>query len=188
MAVVLERRLWTADEFHRLGELGILGEDDRVELIHGEIVTMSPIGDRQSGAVNRLNELLRDHLGKTVTIAVQNPIRLENASEPLPDISILKRRADFYSKKTPRPKDIFLLIEVADSSIDYDEKFKSNLYAESNIAEVWVVNLLMGIVIQFTEPFAGKYKRVRRAHKGDSITSHSLPNLTLRVDEIVGEN
>lgn len=163
MAAVLERYLWTADEYERLAQLGVFKEDDRVELIRGEIVTMSPIEDRRSGCVNALDELLRDRLGKTVIIGVQDPVRLNNASEPQPDVRVLKRRADFYRTGHPTPADVFLLIQVSDSTAESDEQVKVPLYAESGIPEVWIVDLKLGVVSQLAEPLYGKYRYVTRA-------------------------
>lgn len=188
MSAVMEKYLWSADEYERLAQMGFFKEDDRVELIRGEIVTMSPIGDRHSGCVNALDELLRDRLGKTVIIGVQNPVRLTNASEPQPDVSVLRRRADFYRKGHPTPSDIFLLIEVSDSTAESDEQIKVPLYAESGIPEVWVVDLKLGIVSQFAEPLYGKYRHVARARGGETVKARGLLNLELTVDEILGEN
>ncbi|MBI4672405.1 MAG: Uma2 family endonuclease [Chloroflexi bacterium] len=187
MSAVVERHLWSADEYERLAQFGFFDEDDRVELIRGEIVAISPIGDRHSGCVNALNELLRDRLGKSVIIAVQNPVRLNNASEPQPDVGVLRRRADFYRKGHPIPADVILLIEVSDSTADYDEQVKIPLYAEAAIPEVWIVDLKFGIVSQFADPLFGKYRHLTRGRTGDTVTARTVPNLTLTVDEILGD-
>lgn len=188
MSISIERHLWNVDEYDRLVELGFFAEDDRVELIRGEIVTMSPVGDKHSGRVNALNELLHDKLGKTVTLAIQNPIRLNNQSEPLPDVSVLRRRADFYATQKPTPQDIYLLIEISDSTLEYDEQVKIPMYAESQIPEVWIVDLKFGLVSQFSEPFAGKYRQIKRARRGESLTCTTLANLTCTAAEILGED
>ncbi len=187
MSVVLDRYLWSVEEYERLGETGFFDEDDRVELIRGDILTMSPVGDRHIGRVNALTELLRDKLGKTVVLAIQNPIRLNKASEPQPDISILKRRADFYGKQKAGPQDIWLLIELSDSTLEFDKQVKIPMYAESEVAEVWIVDLKFGVVSQYGEPFAGQYRHVANARKGESITTRNVLKLTLTADEILGE-
>ena len=104
-------------QYHQMSEVGIFSENDKVELINGEIIEMSPIGRRHTACVNRLNSVFSQLLGKKVIIAVQNPIILNNLSEPEPDIALLQPRADFYESGHPQPQDIFLLIEVADSRI-----------------------------------------------------------------------
>src|SRR5918997_6720202 len=120
MSVQIARRHFTVDDFYRMLEAGILTEDDRVELIDGEIIEMSPIGSRHASCVMRLNAVLTKRLGDTAIVNVQNPLRLSTRSEPLPDCSLLKPREDFYSRAHPTPDDVLLVVEVADSSIGYD--------------------------------------------------------------------
>lgn len=129
MSVQLLRRKFTVDQYHKMAESGILKEDDRVELIRGEIIEMSPIGTKHAACVNRLVNLLVLLLGKRVIVAPQNPVVLDNNSEPQPDVALLKPRDDFYATAHPQPQDIFLLIEVADSTILYDREEKITLYA-----------------------------------------------------------
>ncbi|MEK7702599.1 MAG: Uma2 family endonuclease [Nitrospirota bacterium] len=152
MSIQLEKRAFTSDEYHRMGEAGILSEDDRVELIEGEIIQMSPIGKHHASCVNRLNRILNMELGALAIISVQNPIRIGNFSEPQPDIVLLKPRTDFYAEQAPTAEDVLLLIEVADTSIEYDRTVKIPLYAAANISEVWIVNLQEGQVEVYSEP------------------------------------
>jgi Uma2 family endonuclease len=125
-----------------MAEAGIFTEDDRVELIEGEVVAMSPIGPRHAACVRKLARLIRDRVSSTAAIVdVQDPIRLSEHSEPLPDISILRPRDDFYADGHPGPEDVLVLLEVADASVMYDRNTKLPLYARAGIAEVWLVDL-----------------------------------------------
>src|SRR5215467_3550089 len=115
MSVELQRWTFTADDYHRLAEVGILTEDDRVELIDGEIIKMSPIGSRHVACVNKLNTLLSQRVGNAGIVSVQNPIGVDEYSEPEPDIALLQPRPDFYSKSLATAGDVLLVIEVADT-------------------------------------------------------------------------
>ncbi len=186
MAVSISRRVFTVSEFERMGEAGILSEDDRVELIEGEIITMSPIGSRHPACVNRLNNLLVPTVGQRAIVSVQNPIRLGDYSEPEPDISLLRPRTDFYAQALPNAVDVLLLVEVAETSIDYDRTVKVPLYARASIPEVWLVDLAQEVIWQYARPDNGAYQEIRQARRGQSLTSAALPQLTLVVNDILG--
>lgn len=134
-------RKFTVTEYHQMAKVGILTPEDKVELIQGAIIAMSPIGLKHAACVNRLNQLFYRKLGDQVIVSIQNPIQLNDYSEPQPDLVLLKPRPDFYENQIPKPVDIYLLIEVADSTVKYDQEVKLPLYAQSNISEVWIVNL-----------------------------------------------
>jgi Uma2 family endonuclease len=186
MSAEVQRRIFNTDEYHRMGEVGILTRDDRVELIEGEIVEMSPIGDPHAGGVNRLNTILNRRIGSSGIVAVQNPIRLGNYSEPQPDIAVLRPRGDFYSQHRPTVDDVLLIVEVADSSISYDRAVKLPLYAKAGVPEVWLAALPSEIVEVHSQPVNGKYQKIRIARRGDSIAPEQLPTLSISVDEILG--
>lgn len=131
----------TVEDYHRMGETGILGPDLRTELIDGEIIEMPPIGHPHAGTVNFLADRLRDRVHDRAIVAVQNPIGLDGRSEPLPDIALLRLRPDYYRNGHPGPTDVLLVIEVADSSLRYDREFKLPRYARADIPEVWLVDL-----------------------------------------------
>src|SRR5262245_57646223 len=141
MSLPLEKRTFTVDEYHRMGAAGIFSEEERVELIEGEIITMSPIGTAHAACVNRLTALLIRKLGSRAIVSIQNPVRLNNRSEPQPDIVILKPRVDFYASATPTPKDVILAIEVSDTTVRYDRSIKVPLYARTKVPEVWIARL-----------------------------------------------
>ena len=169
-----------------MSEAGILSEDDRVELIEGEIVKMSPIGSLHAGCVKRLIALFSPLSGKVAIISVQDPIRLDQYSEPQPDIALLKPRADFYANSHPTPDDVLLVIEVADTSVDYDRNVKLPLYARAGIPETWLVNLPEDRVEAHSQPVNGIYQKVRVAKHGESLSPEAIPNLAISVDEILG--
>lgn len=141
MSVLLAKRLISAREYYKMAEVGILKPEDRIELINGEIIEMSPIGSKHPAYVDLLDELLKELLGKKVQIRVQSSVRLDNHSELEPDLMVLKRRKDFYINRIPTPKDVYLVIEVANSTLEKDRKIKAPLYAEAGIPEYWILNI-----------------------------------------------
>ena len=139
MAVEVSRRRFTADEYLAMGDAGILRDDDRVELIDGDIVAMTPIGRRHVAVVNRLTRLFVARLGDGAIVQPQGSLRLDFSTEPQPDLAVLRHRDDFYETGSrPAPDDILLLIEVADTSLRYDLTTKAALYARHGIGEYWV--------------------------------------------------
>jgi Uma2 family endonuclease len=176
---------FTVAEYHRMAEAGILNEDSRVELIRGQIIDLAPIGAPHLGMVNRLTRLLPGILADRGIVSVQNPVRLDDGSEPEPDIAILKPRADDYATATPRAADVLLVIEVADTSLDEDRAVKLPLYAESGIPECWIVNLVDRIVEVYRQPENATYRRVRRVGSGDVFDIHALSGATLPAAELL---
>jgi Uma2 family endonuclease len=173
-------------QYHQMSEAGIFSENDKVELINGEIIEMSPIGRRHTACVNRLNSVFSQLLGKKVIIAVQNPITLNNLSEPQPDIALLKPRADFYESGHPQPQDVFLLIEVADRSLEYDRDVKIPLYASSGITEVWLVDIYEQVIIVYRYPSENGYSDIQKLSRGEKMSIQAFPEVNLVVDDILG--
>jgi len=186
MVMPLSTRRFTVDEYHRMGWVGVFHEDDRVELLEGQIVEMSPIGPAHAGCVAALTGLLSRRGGERVVVWVQNPVDLGERSEPQPDIALLSPRADGYRTAHPRARDILLVIEVADTSREHDRDVKLPLYAEAGVPEVWLVNLTDSAVTVYRDPIGGRYATVDRARRGETVTSLRLPGVTLRVEEILG--
>jgi Uma2 family endonuclease len=141
---------------------GILDEDSRVELIRGQIVDMAPIGAPHLNMVNRLTRLLPAILGDLGVLSVQNPVRLDDGSEPQPDVAVLKPRPEEYETATPRAADVLLVIEVAETSLDDDRAVKAPLYAGSGIPEYWIVNIVDRVVEVYRQPENGRYLQTRR--------------------------
>ena len=185
MGTAQQRRLFTADEYYRLADVGILRHDDRVELLDGDIVEMTPIGIRHAACVDRLLALVQPRVTGRAILRVQNPIRLSPHSEPQPDLSILKARADFYASAHPAPGDVLLVIELADSSLEFDRAVKVPLYARSGIPEVWLVELEEGRVESFAQPAPDGYRRSQLAVGGERVTCAALSDFSLSVDEII---
>ncbi len=178
------RRRFTVDEYHRMAEAGILREDDRVELIGGEIVEMSPIGGRHAACVREINHLLSRQLGDELRVDVQSPVKLNEQEEPQPDLAVIRTRD--YAGSLPTPEDVLLLAEVADTSLAYDRSVKLPLYARFGIPEVWLVDLNGGIIERHTEPSEDGYHLVRRAGRRESLESAVLPALAIPVDAAFG--
>ena len=180
------RRPLTVAEYHLMGEAGILNEDDRVELIEGQLIAMSPIGSDHSGTVNALNHTLVRAVGDRGVVAVQNPVQLDDLSEPQPDFAILKPRQDFYRRATPLPDDVLLIIEVANSSLAYDRNVKRSLYARHGIPEFWIVNLAAGEVEVCHGPQGEQYKSVARFGREAVLEPQLLPGATIPLAALLG--
>lgn len=186
MSVQIERRWFNVDEYYRMIDAGILSEDDRVELIEGEVIKMSPIGKFHAACVKKINAIFSRLVGRTAIVSVQDPIKVDDFSEPQPDIALLKLRDDFYRSGHPPPDDVLLLVEVADSSADYDRRKKIPLYARSGIPEVWLIDLPRDVIEIYARPANGRYQDFREARRGGTLTLSSLPNLAISVDDILG--
>ncbi len=186
MSVQLLRRKFTVEEYNLMAEAGVFKEGDRLELIAGEIVEMSPVGMRHAAPVRRLDALLNQKLAGGAIVDTQNPVVLNNTSEPEPDVALLKPRGDFYEAGHPQPADCFLLVEVGDSTIDYDRKVKIPLYAKAGIIEVWLVDLNGDAVEVYRQPEANGYKYFRRFLRGQTFSLGAIANISLTVDEVLG--
>ena len=157
-------------------QAGILGEDDRVELLDGEIVTMAPIGSRQQACVDWLTELFSPHVSKRAILRVQGPVRLGEHSEPQPDVSLLKPRADFYAQAHPKSEDVLLINEVTETSVAYDREAKLPLYSRSGVPEVWLIDLSQERIEVYRQAFPQGYQRVAHLRRGERLAR--LPCLT----------
>jgi len=186
MALPVPKHLFTVDDYYRMYEAGIFSEDDRVELIDGEIVEMSPIGKSHAACVDRLTKLLVRHLGDDAIVRVQGPIRLGIRSEPQPDLALLTPRDDYYASGHPGPSDVLLVVEVADTTLSYDRDLKSPRYARAGIPEFWLVDLQGEAIEVYSEPGKSLYRLIRRTERGETVASQTIPGLTLDVNAILG--
>ena len=189
LALAPRERLFTTEEYHALARAGVLTEDDRVELINGRIVTMTPIGPLHIHAVNRIVDLFAQRLyarsPHPARLSVQNPIHLGHRSEPEPDLALL--RPDAPQDRVPTVEDVLLLVEVADSSAEMDRRVKRPLYAAAGIAELWIVYLSDGYVEVCREPGAEDYADIARLGPGDALEIAALPELpAVPVAEVLG--
>ena len=182
----LPHRKFTVDEYHYFIEQGVFKPEERLELIEGELIEMSPIGKRHASRVNFLIELLRDFLGKNVIISPQNPIVLDDFSEPQPDVCLLRRREDFYRQTNATAKDVLLVIEVADTTVKYDRDVKFPRYAANGIEEAWLIDLENDRVEIHSEPSQFGYSLVKILHRGQTAESIVLPEIKISVEELLG--
>ena len=187
MTDVLTPRRFTVEEYHRMGEAGILAEDERVELIEGEIVRMTPIGSHHAGTVARANRVFSSRLGERTIVWVQSPIRLAvQQSELQPDVALLRSRPDFYVKSHPEAADAFLLIEIADTTVELDRNVKIPLYAKAGVREAWLLDLHADRLEVFRQPTPAGYRNVHALGRGQALTVQAFPDLTLTVDDLLG--
>lgn len=176
---------FTVDDYEQMIHHGILTENDPVELIRGEIVDKMPLGDQHIACVNRQTRLLVRKLGDLAIVSVQNPIRLPD-SQPEPDFALLQPREDFYASGKPLPADVWLLIEVADTTLDYDRDVKRSLYAEAGISEYWIVNLVDQCLEVYRQPQPdGTYRDAQTLRRGQQVNIQALPGVTLDVADLL---
>jgi Uma2 family endonuclease len=180
-----ERRRFTADEYERLGRAGVLDEDERVELLEGEIIAMPPIGSDHAACVDRTTFWFAPRVGTRAIVRVQSPIRLSPSSEPQPDIALLRPRDDFYREAHPGPADVLLIIEVADTTLAYDRDTKLPLYAVAGIAMVWLVDLQGRRITVYRDPAVSGYRSVAAFERGPLPAPPDLPDLSPRVEDLL---
>lgn len=165
-----------------MGEAGILTPEDRVELIYGEIVTMSPIGSPHGAGMDRANRELVRITGDKAIVRVQGAVELNDYNEPQPDVVLLRPQDDFYYSKQPGPDDIFLVVEIADSSLAYDRNIKAKLYAETGVPEYWLADIKGGCLFAYTQGTDGSYQLVRQLHRDDTLAPMLLPDCPIPID------
>ncbi|HEV2863026.1 MAG TPA: Uma2 family endonuclease [Pyrinomonadaceae bacterium] len=186
VATPIAKYKFTVAQYMCMGEAGIFPPGERVELIEGEIVKMSPIGTRHAARVGWLTQTLIILLQRVALVWVQNPVVLDDLSEPQPDILVLKPRPDFYAESKPKPNDVLLLIEVAETTLAYDRKVKLPIYARSGVREVWIVNLAEERIETYADPAGGVYKTTASFGRGEEVQSRLVASLKLGVSEVLG--
>ncbi|HEY5839334.1 MAG TPA: Uma2 family endonuclease [Pyrinomonadaceae bacterium] len=177
---------FTVSEYERMGENGIFPPDARVELIEGEIIEMSPIASRHAACVKLLNLILIQQVGVDAIVSTQDPIRLSDLSEPQPDVALLKFRQDYYRDGHPRPDDVLLVIEVSDTTVQYDRHTKMPLYARAGISEALLFNLPDDRLEYFSRPEMGEYQVNQILNRGERFESTNVAGLTLDIAMILG--
>ena len=176
---------FSVKEYYRMAETGVLRPDARVELLNGEIIDMSPIGSFHGGVTNYLNEIFTAASKRRWVTAVQNPVQLDEYSEPQPDLVLLKPTPDFYRRRHPQPADVFLLIEVSDSSLTTDREAKLPAYGRAGVAEVWIVNLVDQVIEVYREPHFTGYGSKTILRPGDQAKPQGFPDVTVDVAELL---
>ena len=169
-----------------MGRADIFGNEARLELLEGEIYEMSPIGSPHAACVKFFNMLFNRLFNGKLLVGVQDPIRLNDFSEPQPDITLLSWRDDFYKSLHPTPADVLLVIEVADSTVETDRSYKIPLYAQAGIAEAWLVNLPAEQVELYASPANDAYQITQTFKRGDVAQSHTIKDLAINVSDILG--
>ena len=180
-----EPRKFTVAEYYRMAEVGILGPEERVQLIEGEIIVMPPIGHGHAGKLMRSSHLFHGLAGGQFLVQTQNPLHLDDGSEPEPDVMLLRPRADYYETAHPTPADLFLAIEVSDSTLEYDRNHKAQIYGRAGVAQTLVLNLPEDCIENFTEPGPQGYGRHTIHRRGDKIRLIALPDLELAVEDLL---
>ena len=186
MVVTEQTYRFTVEDYYRMGEIGILPPDVRVELVDGEIKHMPPIHPPHASIVDRLNSALKRLPDGSVIVRVQGPIRLDDYNEPQPDVTVLRFRDDYYGNRHPTPADVILTIEVADTSLSYDRDEKMPRYGRYGIPEAWLVDIQAQTITVFTQPHAGGYREQHVLSRGQEIVSVSVEGLRVGVDEALG--
>jgi Uma2 family endonuclease len=180
------KRLFTTAEYHTMLDTSILHEDDRVELIEGEIWQMAAIRSGHVARVVRLDRIFQRRLGDDVLIFVQNPIHLSDVSEPEPDLAVVRYRSDAYESALPTPEDVHFLVEVADTSLVFDRETKMGLYARHGIPEAWLVNLVESVIAVHRDPSPRGFRKVRTFRRGERLSPLAFPDVEIPVDAILG--
>ena len=185
MLVQLDRKRFTVTDFQQMIETGILQEGDRCELLNGEIITMATIGRKHASKVDRLTNLFHRIIKQAILIRVQNPIELGPFSQPEPDLALLRWQDDYYESGHPKAEDVYLIIEVADTTLETDRTIKLPLYAQTGIVEVWIVNLQDNQIEVYRQPIDSTYSITQIFTKGDTLTIATLPEVTIAVSDIL---
>ena len=185
---VIAKKLFTVDEFHRMEEAGILSGDYRYELIRGEVIEMPRPGSAHASRVKRLIRVFTSRLGESVIVSVQDPVDLDCYSAPLPDVALLQPKKDFYYDAHPVPHDVLLLVEVSDSSLKWDQTVKANLYAETGIAEYWLLDVCGDALIVHSDLRNGIYQSISIRTRGETVVPKLLSAFEFAVAEILGES
>ena len=183
--LVRAQHRFSVKEYYRMAETGVLRPDARVELLDGRIIDMSPIGPFHGGVTKRLNQFFTKLSKGRWVVSVQDPVQLDEYSEPQPDLMLLKPAADDYTTRHPGPADVFLLIEVADSSLDLDREEKLPAYGHAGIAEVWILNLPARTIEIYREPHFTGYGVNQTLRAGDKASPLAFPDVAVEVAELL---
>lgn len=190
MSAVMEeepsRHRITVDELYRMVEVGLLDPKARVELIEGEIIDMAPIGNPHMATVDRLNELLIRTVGERAIVRCQGAVQLGEYSAPQPDLTLLARREDYYSSRRAIASDILLMIEVSDTTLQYDSGRKMSLYARHNVPELWVIDVPSARLLLFRQPSGEGYLERSILEAPDMMSIEKLPGVTIDTSSLFG--
>ena len=183
MATDLQRRHFTVEEYDRMVETGIIDEDERVELLEGEIVAMPPMGDPHRGTINLLTDMLVRRFAGRAIVQIQCPVVVSVDSEPEPDLALLPLGDAAFGKRAARPPDIYVALEIADTTRRLDYGLKRRLYGKTEIAEYWIVDLRDRTIHLFRDPWLEGYRWERVANAGDTVTFAAFPDDAFACDD-----
>jgi len=187
MATIASRFRFTVDDYHRMAEAGILARDQRVELLDGEVIEMTPIGAKHIYCVGRLDDLFHEALSKQYLVLAQAPIQLDDVTEPEPDLVVLDRSRLISQEQLPTADDVVLLVEVAETSIQTDTQVKLPLYARAGVVEVWIADLTSRTLHVYRRPADGKYAEHQTITGDQSITPVNFPDLAVTIPQVFGK-
>ncbi|MCC3414557.1 MULTISPECIES: Uma2 family endonuclease [unclassified Microcoleus] len=186
MSVEMKRRLFTVPEYHLMIKVGVFNKNNRVELIEGEIIEMAAIGTRHASCVKRLIAMFSDLERRRAILGVQDPIQLTERTEPQPDVVLLQPRSDYYATAHPIPSEVLLLVEVSDSTVDFDRDVKVPNYARSGIQEVWLWDLEENCLEVYRQPTINGYTSIQKFERGQQISPLAFPDFVVSIDLILG--
>jgi Uma2 family endonuclease len=186
MQIETTKKRFTVEDYYRMAEAGILKADDRVELIEGEVVEMSPIGNPHGVVTDRVNMIFARGLGDKVVVGVQRPVRINRYNELQPDVVLIRPREHFYGTRHPRPEDVVLLIELSDTTLRKDQLVKLPIYAASGIPEAWIIDINGDAIQTYREPQHGLYLKTATARRGQMVSPAAFPEFMTRVEDLLG--
>ena len=186
MLTAVKRKLFTVDDYYAMARTGIIGEDDRVELIEGEVILMAAIGSRHQAVVDRVTRLFVTRVGDRAIVRVQGPLRLARITEPQPDLQLLAPRDDFYAAAHPSQYEALLVVEVADTSLRFDRDEKAAIYARRGVHELWIIDLTGERILVRREPSADGYGESFAVERGAALSPHAFPDIVVGTDELLG--
>jgi Uma2 family endonuclease len=180
---LIERRLFTVSDYHKMAEAGVFRPAERVELLGGEILPMSPVGGKHVWVVANLTTVFVQKLAPHYAFLVQSPIQLSDESEPEPDIAIVRKNQKGDIPDVPPARDVYMVIEVSDTTLVYDRDVKIRFYAQASIPEVWIIDVNKNTISQYLNPQAGAYTQDATWHSGDLIPCHL--RVEIAVDDVL---
>ncbi len=181
----IERHRFSVDDYHFLAEHRLFAPEERVELIHGELHLMQPLGPDHSSHTSSFIDTIRPKCPPTLALRLEQPVTIPPHSEPQPDLAVVRRRADYYKSAHPQPADVLLIVEVGDSSVAFDTGGKARLYAQAGIPEYWVLDLPAQCVRIFREPEGDGYKVGEILQRGETARCGTVPELVFEVGELL---
>ena len=187
MTIYRKPYLFTVDEFQRMAQAGVFTDDERLELIAGEILEIGHMGHRHAACVDRLTALCAEQLARKAVVRVQGPLQVNKRSQSQSDILLLKPKSGFYEDRLPIPEDVILLMEASDSTLEYDRGVKLALYARNLVPKIWIIDLQSEMIEVYTQPKGNNYAEFRQFGRGEAITSAYLPELALDADSVLGK-